>query len=499
MKAIQIPAILLALGLHVSVYAQGHSAHWIYGMGYHMEFVGETLVMHPRLDSFIAEEGANSISDKSGNLLYYSNTQRVWNANHGILLNSDSLGQRSTPDGGSTITTGVQFLPWPGDSMDRYYAMLLHGENSQLLTLSRIDRSLDGGLGGIEPAYKLREVSPHRIGEMMTAVRHGNGRDWWVISRRRLSSGAYTNAFLASLLTPEGIQETIVSDPGRGSLFAGELTASKDGSLLGLASADDGRSWVGVFSFDRCTGMATLIDSIRELQPNDVFYGMAFDAASETAYTTSVTNSHVYALTWPDNQLQAELVFSLDSGITTLPNSIGQLELGQDNRIHMPFMYNRLAILPNRFQNLTHHLGTITPDLPVGAQMDTVSVFLPDTINRTWSLPEFPNYDLGPLVGSDCDSLSPPVDTTSFIGLSAIEPLWSVHPTVSTGVFWLTELPIQARIAVYDGLGREVYRYILESEPTQLDLQHLPPGPYWVVARSREGAPLGLRRVMLQR
>jgi len=54
--------------------------------------------------------------------------------------------------------------------------------------------------------------------------------------------------------------------------------------------------------------------------------------------------------------------------------------------------------------------------------------------NYTASLPNFANYDLGPLVGSHCDTLSPQDTTqTGLIHHPPPSENWSVFPSTSTG------------------------------------------------------------------
>jgi len=77
------------------VQAQGHDAHWIFGMGYHMEFIGGVPAINPRIEGYLAQEGVSTVSDKDGELLFYSNAEIAWNALHLALENSDSIASNS--------------------------------------------------------------------------------------------------------------------------------------------------------------------------------------------------------------------------------------------------------------------------------------------------------------------------------------------------------------------------------------------------------------------
>ena len=92
--------------------AQGRTANWIFGDGYHIKYAdGEPEVL-PFIPGFTAFEGASCISDKNGNLLFYSNTIRIWNANFEPLWNSDTLPALARPPS-SSKTNGSMILPWP--------------------------------------------------------------------------------------------------------------------------------------------------------------------------------------------------------------------------------------------------------------------------------------------------------------------------------------------------------------------------------------------------
>jgi hypothetical protein len=300
-----------------------------------MEFVDGDVAMHPRLEHYVALEGASCISDRDGQLLFYSNTQSIWNRQHQPLWNGEGINTVVDTLRGSSITNGSMFLPWPGDTSDRYYAFIVRGEEDWRLFLSRIDRELDNGYGGIEPGYKNLPLSSLEVGEQLTAVRHGNGRDWWILARR-YSGYPNTNAFVAWLLTPAGIDTVVVSLQGLRATTAGELTVSPDGDLLALASYLH-ESWVGVFEIDRCTGMVSLLDSLVRQHPKDRYYGIAFQKDGNTAYVLSDPNGSLYRITWPGGVLGMDLVYAMDGQMGVFPNGGGQLELGSDSLIYAVF------------------------------------------------------------------------------------------------------------------------------------------------------------------
>lgn len=43
--------------------------------------------------------------------------------------------------------------------------------------------------------------------EKLQAVKHANGRDWWLLTRNRIDTDLNASAFVRFLITPDGISE----------------------------------------------------------------------------------------------------------------------------------------------------------------------------------------------------------------------------------------------------------------------------------------------------
>ena len=88
-------------------------------------------------------EGCAAISDKNGNLLFYTDGVTVYNKNHGVMLNGTGL------KGHSSSTHSAIIVPKPANTAIYYIltADELAGVNG--LQYTEVDMSLDGGLGGV--------------------------------------------------------------------------------------------------------------------------------------------------------------------------------------------------------------------------------------------------------------------------------------------------------------------------------------------------------------
>ena len=100
--------------------------------------------------------------------------------NH-IIENGDELEIGAVGDFGSSITQGVTIIPAPGNTNLFYIFQLQYSESpiNHGLKYSLVDMSLNAGLGSV--IIKNAVLYDKQVTEKMQAVRHGNGRDWWLI------------------------------------------------------------------------------------------------------------------------------------------------------------------------------------------------------------------------------------------------------------------------------------------------------------------------------
>ncbi len=159
-----------------------------------------------------------SICDTMGNLLFYSNGQTIGNSEYDTLYNAINFNPGSATDNsepeGMKNSQGVLIIPDPGN-YKRYYLFHESGEyfiannifelQPMHLSYSIVDMNLDNGLGGIlEGSKNIIILEDTLTWGGLTACKHANGRDWWVIFHRYYSDSYY------KLLIPNGVEA-----PGR--------------------------------------------------------------------------------------------------------------------------------------------------------------------------------------------------------------------------------------------------------------------------------------------
>jgi hypothetical protein len=171
-------------------------------------------------------EGSSSISNGAGQLLFYTNGVVVYNSNHQVMANGTGLlGHRSA-------TNAALIIKKPGNDPLYYIFTSDAAENSYNngYRYSIVDMSLNGGLGEVVTKNVLLYA---KCSEKLTAVKHGNGVDVWIVTKDYLG-----NAYRVYLLTCGGlVSNPVLSNAGLPTLAAntlrvGALKASPDGTML---------------------------------------------------------------------------------------------------------------------------------------------------------------------------------------------------------------------------------------------------------------------------
>ncbi len=231
-----------------------------------------------------------NITGVNGDLLFSTNGVRIGDATGNTMQNGDGLNpswytsvMSAHPDG-LLIPQADLILPKPG-STNIYY--LIHSTIDQpvnsrayYLYLTTVDMSLNGGLGAVVSKNEVLVNDTLNEGRI-TAVRHANGRDWWVFCFR-----AFSNVFHRLLLSPQGVSVDgeqaigVVRQPD-----FGQACFSPDGSRYAYYSGffND----LEIFDFDRCTGLFSNPVHITINDSNNVG-GTAFSPNGRYLYASSV-------------------------------------------------------------------------------------------------------------------------------------------------------------------------------------------------------------------
>ena len=332
MKVTLCVFLVAILGTAAPVHAQLEASHWYFGQqaGLHFGAASPT-VLNDGLTATI--EGTATVSDAWGNLLFYTDGRTVWNSHHSVM--PDGLGL----NGGASAAQAALIVHQP-DSAHRYYVFTAsHMASSPGLSYSIVDMQADGGLGDIVVKNMPLQFP---VGEKITAYKHDNNRDIWIISH-----GWDNNEFQARLLTPAGLGAPVVSTVGsvHGGLVdnaIGFMKCSPDGKWL--AAAVYKASVVELFRFDRSTG---IVSAPLPLPQADWAYGLEFSPDSRKLYvSTQVTVPQVvqYDLTTDDSATIASS--KLTVATTSVPQP-GGLALAPNGKIYLAAWNGYCSVIAN--------------------------------------------------------------------------------------------------------------------------------------------------------
>jgi hypothetical protein len=297
-------------------------------------------------------EGTATISDTSGNLLFYTDGQTIWNKNHSVMTNGTGLlGHPSSTQSGVIV-------PSPS-STDSFYVFTIDAAHNNLangLRYSIVKMSSSSGLGAVTSTKNIL-LSPSGVlmAEKITAVKHCNNRDIWVISHGYGSTNG--NKFYAFLITPSGVTTTPVistvgtthngGDVGGYGNARGYMKASADGKKIALAIPYDGcpsngniNTWtqgsVEVFDLDVKTGQVS--NSIKFTKAAyKGSYGIEFSPGGTRLYASQWGSYNDPSTVWQWN-LSAGSATAVQNSATQVASPTpppGALQLALNGKIYI--------------------------------------------------------------------------------------------------------------------------------------------------------------------
>jgi hypothetical protein len=323
MKTFYINLILL---LFINtLHAQNQANNWYFG-----DHAGITFNTNPPSylpgSAMVQTEGCASQSDNSGNLLFYSNGVSVYCSNHTVMPNGTGL------LGNNSTTQSCIILPLPGSTSIYYIITAPSYISSNSLAYSIVDMTLNGGLGDVTIKNSPLLVNST---EKLTAVRHQNGNDIWIIAHEYPG-----NSFHAFLLTAAGINITpVISSSGTAFTIpynkVGTLKASPCGNNLAAAIFNTGgTTYLELYDFDNLTGsVSNSILLSTWIVSGEGYYGVEFSPDNSRLYATHVQNNSIFQY----NLLagSAAAIIASQATIGTSGTHCYALQTGPDGKIYV--------------------------------------------------------------------------------------------------------------------------------------------------------------------
>lgn len=409
-------------------------------------------------------KGSASISDSLGNLLLVFNGKYLFDSTGAIIdsfyvgdfsgmpvgfKNSLFLNVPGQPDKYCLFNSYVKpifddpfFLAY---DTSFYYSEFRATENTIETIIRKQSIALDSSASGT-----------------IAAVRHANGRDWWV-----MKSSLYQDKFYQALLDPSGFEFIAVYTPiphihqsgGGWNLF------SSDGcKFVNIIIGSIRKAYV--YDFNRCTGEIT----------NPVEHDLT------NYFNEDVTNACCLS---PDG---SKLYFrrSNPQAFTTI--ELSQYDFESSEYSVVAEGYSAPCLTPNNLWVVSSFIDTSAipylpilgviyePDQAPGSYMFAENEY--DLINYGFIdvSPNCANFRLGALAGSPCDTL--------FTGILNKQELgFRIFPNPVESILTIEfDIPSKYKINIIDMLGKIQWQVITNNEKTVLnkELENLKQGIYWL-------------------
>lgn len=383
-------------------FSQNEARNWYFGNGEGISFAsGIPSVLTG--GAITTTNGCSVISSTSGNLLFYTDGQTVYNQTHTVMANGTGLL-------GTNSFQNAIILKQP-QSNNLYYVFTVGGMNTANgLNYSIVDMSLASGMGSV--TVKNATVNTN-CREKLTAGKHCNGNDLWIVS---VEGNADCN-FVSCLLTSSGISSvvassSVVTNSGHiGGNIMTEMKLSPNSRKLATNGYTISNGYntniLCMFDFDNISGQ------VLSTNANMVSYFPVFSYTQ--SYSGSPATGNYYDGEFsPDSRYyyfsQSQILqkYSLCNNTTSLAISnvsVGveanlyidtypkrTFQLAQDGKIYIATQTNTGTLIP--YMNWTYgQLGSINNpnNLTTSASYTPLAVYF-SSVSTVNNLPNFPGY-----------------------------------------------------------------------------------------------------------
>lgn len=460
-----------------------HDAHFV--MGYWSDSGFQDPILHFGPDSVNItyrklpigfDIASSNISDRNGNLLFYFNGCDLANHRHEIMDNGTGFnpGQIATRycsgnDGYPSVYQSFLSLPLEDDGNE---FIILHNsldyisENNKITLYgiprySIVDMKSNNGRGKVTIKNQIYLPDTTIDGGKLTAVRHANNKDWWIVALDNDGTNRYYKALLQDhTIALHSIQEIGLLWQNTG---GGQSGFSSDGRKYFRYTATDGLS---IMDFDRETGLFSNYRYFPTTQEY-LFGGASFSPNGRFVYISH--GPSLVQIDTDDEVMVADTVAKWDGKASTWgqPAWFGYMQLGPDCRIYMttgfciPFMH--VIMKPDekgKACEVRQHM--LEFDVPI------------------CNLPYFPNYRLGTEY-EFCNPEIVVVSSTHDVGLQeAYLPKYKLYPNPASDKVTLYSTDMRS-LNIYNAQGSQVSQIKLDGQDEYvLDISDLQAGVYFV-------------------
>jgi hypothetical protein len=491
-------AILTAF-LFFSIALPGQSKHdyiWLFGYPPNIEqdsFGGTKLDFNatPREVTFFETPlnllQSTMISDLSGDFIFYTNGCEIRNRFHQIIENGDSINPGRVHNNycshGYPRTQGLLMLPQPGDE-DIYFLFHLR-VNDQLVTTDLMFTIMDAAAANDSGAVLQKNILLFQdtLVDQLTAVKHANGRDWWIIVPKVASNRHFV--FLFSSAGVEGPWMQDVGQPWTFETWSGQACFSPDGQKYIRMNPFNG---LHIYDFDRCTG--TLSNPLAiDFPDNEVGFassgGVSVSPNNRFLYVSFFTFVYQFDLYAANIAASRQTVAVYDGFMSPLWTTFYQHASGPDGKIY---------ITANNSVNRLHIIHR--PNEP-GEACDLEQHGLRLAGLHAFAAPNFPHFRLWDVEGSLCDTLGIDAPVSVREERAPFDVRLFPNPA-DDRVILLFEGPAQGPVTllVFNAMGQlALKRTFAHAGRHEIGLQGLPAGVYFAQVVMDSGERRGFKLV----
>ncbi|MEO6230424.1 MAG: T9SS type B sorting domain-containing protein [Ferruginibacter sp.] len=415
-----------------SLFAQHQADNWYFGSEAGLNFATGNPV-----EQFGGQmrtvEGVASISDNSGNLIFYTNGITVWNNQHQVMVNGTGL------LGSVSSTQSAIIVPQPGNDSIFFIFTVAQFALSDGFDYSIVNKNDANGLGAVI-IKNVPLLTP--TCEKVTATFHCNQKDIWVITRHWLGDEYYawlissTGVTTSPVISKTGIYIGGTNGNGAdGNDAIGYLKTSPDGKKIASVYNSRVQTGEGGFTelseFDNATGIVSNSLRIEATGPyNAPFnwynapYGVEFSPDSRLLYISQESfnlpdysddlyNIVQFDISVHDSAIISQTQYLVDS---TTKNNYGALQMAGNQKIYIA-QHNRKSLSAINNPNVR---GT-------GCNFQSNAVVLISGIS-TLGLPTFIQSYFDPLNNSNsftstgnCDSLNAQFQVNNPVNIDSVK------------------------------------------------------------------------------
>lgn len=249
-KAILVLMLAFVVLACFNGFSQNTTKYWFFGYkaGLNFNTSNPTTVIGGKTNSF---EGCATVSNATGQLLFYTQGDTIWDRNHNVMPNGTGIMGHTSSAQSSLI------IKKPGSS-NIYYLftssdMGTNGANGY--RYSEIDMSLNGGFGDVTANKNILLYAP--CSERLSAVCHCNGKDFWVVTQPSNQTGI--KSFLVSSAgvntSPVTSGTTFVPlNSNSSKRYIGQIKFTPDATKMGILEYNGS---LRIYNFDNLSGTVT--------------------------------------------------------------------------------------------------------------------------------------------------------------------------------------------------------------------------------------------------